>query len=184
MARAPPPRCLGELVKQPRPRTFVGGNLGPPSRRPTRSPRAERYAMHVVELSSFQLEGIVDASFQGTAILNLTPDHLDRLPDPRGVRPGEGAHLRRSRRRASRWSTPTTPTGWSKCARASGALAKYLPVYAFSMNDGLRTNPGLPGLAVGNGSKFASTSATSRASTWRTGRCAARTTCRTRWPRR
>jgi UDP-N-acetylmuramoylalanine--D-glutamate ligase len=36
--------------------------------------------VHVVELSSFQLEGISTFRPRGAAILNLTPDHLDRYP--------------------------------------------------------------------------------------------------------
>ena len=31
-----------------------------------------------LELSSFQLEGIEDTRIHGAAVLNLTPDHLDR----------------------------------------------------------------------------------------------------------
>jgi UDP-N-acetylmuramoylalanine--D-glutamate ligase len=67
---------LGELVKQSGVKTFVGGNLG----RPFSEACAEKYDVHVVELSSFQLEGISTFAPRGAAILNLTPDHLDRYP--------------------------------------------------------------------------------------------------------
>lgn len=60
-------------------RMFVGGNLGRPW---TEAAMAEPFDLHLVELSSFQLEGIEKASFHGAALLNLTPDHLDRYPDP------------------------------------------------------------------------------------------------------
>ena len=68
---------LGELVKQGGAKTFVGGNLG----RPFSEACAEKYDVHVVELSSFQLEGIDTFSCRGATILNLTPDHLDRYAD-------------------------------------------------------------------------------------------------------
>ena len=68
---------LGELVKQGGGATFVGGNLG----RPFSEACATRHDAHVVELSSFQLEGIERLACLGAAILNLTPDHLDRYPD-------------------------------------------------------------------------------------------------------
>jgi UDP-N-acetylmuramoylalanine--D-glutamate ligase len=62
---------LGELCG---PEAFVGGNLG----RPFSEACAKPHPVHVVELSSFQLEGIVDTVVLGSTILNLTPDHLDR----------------------------------------------------------------------------------------------------------
>jgi UDP-N-acetylmuramoylalanine--D-glutamate ligase len=57
-------------------RTFVGGNLGLPYSESflTASPADVR----VVELSSFQLEGMETARVHGAAILNLQPDHIDR----------------------------------------------------------------------------------------------------------
>ena len=68
---------LGELVNQSGVKTFVGGNLG----RPFTEACAERHDVHVVELSSFQLEGTDAFSCRGATILNLTPDHLDRYKD-------------------------------------------------------------------------------------------------------
>ncbi|MBI3185528.1 MAG: UDP-N-acetylmuramoyl-L-alanine--D-glutamate ligase [Myxococcales bacterium] len=66
----------GELCARGGRRVFVGGNLG----RPWSSAALEKepYDAHVVELSSFQLEGVERARFTHAAILNLTPDHLDR----------------------------------------------------------------------------------------------------------
>jgi UDP-N-acetylmuramoylalanine--D-glutamate ligase len=55
---------------------FVGGNLGRPFSEACEKP----YPVHVVELSSFQLESIVDTPVLGSIIMNLQPDHLDRYP--------------------------------------------------------------------------------------------------------
>jgi len=54
---------------------FVGGNLGTPLSRAVLEPPRRTY---VLELSSFQLEGMVTVRVHGAAVLNLTPDHLDR----------------------------------------------------------------------------------------------------------
>jgi len=68
----------GELFAQSGQRTFVGGNLG----RPLTEAAMDKtpHAVHVVELSSFQLEGIDTVRVTAAAILNLTPDHVDRYP--------------------------------------------------------------------------------------------------------
>ncbi|BDG10307.1 UDP-N-acetylmuramoyl-L-alanine--D-glutamate ligase [Anaeromyxobacter paludicola] len=63
------------LFAEDRP-TFAGGNLGQPlSELLLDGPRAE---VAVVELSSFQLEGIEAFRPTVAAITNVTPDHLDR----------------------------------------------------------------------------------------------------------
>jgi UDP-N-acetylmuramoylalanine--D-glutamate ligase len=56
------------------PGAFVRGNLG----RPFSEACAQKFPVHVVELSSFQLESIVDTQVLGSIIMNMTPDHLDR----------------------------------------------------------------------------------------------------------
>ncbi len=65
----------GALFSEDR-RTFVGGNLGTPLCEHVLS------GLHadvvVAELSSFQLEGIERLRARVAAILNVTPDHLDR----------------------------------------------------------------------------------------------------------
>ena len=68
----------GELFKQGGGRTFVGGNLGFPLAEAALTPTG--WDSLVVELSSFQLEGIEQMRAKGAVILNLTPDHLDRYP--------------------------------------------------------------------------------------------------------
>ncbi|RKH12041.1 UDP-N-acetylmuramoyl-L-alanine--D-glutamate ligase [Corallococcus sp. CA053C] len=69
----------GELFARGGQRTFVGGNLGRPLAEAAVSPGD--WDALVVELSSFQLEGIHTLRPLGSAILNLTPDHLDRYAD-------------------------------------------------------------------------------------------------------
>ncbi|ADO74021.1 UDP-N-acetylmuramoyl-L-alanine--D-glutamate ligase [Stigmatella aurantiaca] len=66
----------GELFSRGGGRTFVGGNLGRPFSEAALTPEA--WDALVVELSSFQLEGIQQMRARGAAILNLTPDHIDR----------------------------------------------------------------------------------------------------------
>lgn len=138
---------LGELMARHEPNTFVGGNLGTALTRAYESSAQPPYAMHVVELSSFQLEGIVDASFQGAAILNLTPDHLDRYPSH------DAYGLAKAR------IFGTQPTNGFAVVNADDphvvklARAARAPVYGFT-TDPLRTNAGFTGLAVGGGSKF------------------------------
>ncbi len=65
----------GALVGAHRP-TFTGGNLGTPLCALLLS--GERAEAVVLELSSFQLEGIDRFRAHVGAILNVTPDHLDR----------------------------------------------------------------------------------------------------------
>ncbi len=138
---------LGELVRQHRPRTFVGGNLGTAFTLAYEDPAEKPYDLHVIELSSFQLEGIVDAAFQGSAILNLTPDHLDRYADHRAY----GAAKARIFTNA--------PVGGFAIVNADDpdvvALSRkaQVPVYAFTL-DARRTNAGFKGLAVGTEGKF------------------------------
>src|SRR6266702_8456504 len=67
----------GALVARDR-RVFVGGNLGTPLSELVLS--GEPVEAAVVELSSFQLEGIERLRPRVAAILNVTPDHLDRYP--------------------------------------------------------------------------------------------------------
>ncbi len=65
----------GALLAAHRP-TFTGGNLGTPLCELLLS--GDRVEAVVVELSSFQLEGIDRFRAPVAALLNVTPDHLDR----------------------------------------------------------------------------------------------------------
>jgi UDP-N-acetylmuramoylalanine--D-glutamate ligase len=60
-------------------RTFTGGNLGTPACELVLS--GERVDAVVLELSSFQIEGLERLRPRVAAILNVTPDHLDRYAD-------------------------------------------------------------------------------------------------------
>jgi UDP-N-acetylmuramoylalanine--D-glutamate ligase len=138
---------LGDLMKRHLPNTFVGGNLGTALTRAYEDPAQSPYAMHVVELSSFQLEGIVDASFQGAALLNLTPDHLDRYSSLEAygqakarifaTQPGKGFAV--------------VNADDSHVVRL-GRQAK-APLYSFT-TDERRIDAGFAGQAVGRGSTF------------------------------
>ncbi len=68
---------LGEIFAAAGINTFVGGNLG----RPAVEMAKERFSAAILELSSFQLEGIKSFHPKIAIILNLTPDHQDRYPD-------------------------------------------------------------------------------------------------------
>ena len=68
---------LGEIFAGAGVKTFVGGNLG----RPAVEMAQERFAAAILELSSFQLEGIKSFHPKIAIILNLTPDHQDRYAD-------------------------------------------------------------------------------------------------------
>jgi UDP-N-acetylmuramoylalanine--D-glutamate ligase len=60
--------------------TFVGGNLGAPLAGVVGTEAASPRGVMVVELSSFQLERVSSFRAHVAAVLNVTPDHLDRYP--------------------------------------------------------------------------------------------------------
>ena len=126
---------LGDLVKAGGLDAFVGGNLGLPFSEACARP----YAVHVVELSSFQLEGAVSLACRGAAILNLTPDHLDRYADQEAY--GE-AKARIFRNQPS--GGFAVVNGEDAHVLRLGARAA-VPLYAFGHRDGV---PGTAGQAV------------------------------------
>ena len=65
---------LGEIFQAAGRNIFVGGNLG----RPAVEMAAAEFSTAILELSSFQLEGVVNFQPRIAAVLNLTPDHQDR----------------------------------------------------------------------------------------------------------
>jgi UDP-N-acetylmuramoylalanine--D-glutamate ligase len=76
---------IGLLLKEQGKRVFVGGNLGTPlSEAALNSYRSKSsgspYDYVVAEVSSFQLESIESFRPWIAAVLNITPDHLDRYP--------------------------------------------------------------------------------------------------------
>ncbi len=66
----------GELLKKKYPQTFVVGNIGLPYTETALMSTED--SMTVLEVSSFQLETITDFHPHVSAILNITPDHLNR----------------------------------------------------------------------------------------------------------
>jgi UDP-N-acetylmuramoylalanine--D-glutamate ligase len=68
---------LGQMARTAGLRVGVGGNLGEPVL-DLLDPSVELY---VLELSSFQLETTESLALQAAAVLNVSPDHMDRYPD-------------------------------------------------------------------------------------------------------
>ena len=73
---------LDFMMKKGGSKTILGGNIGNALTEEIHKQRAEikeqRVDWLVAEISSFQLEAIRDFRPKGAAILNITPDHLDR----------------------------------------------------------------------------------------------------------
>jgi len=67
---------VGELFRRAGCRTLVGGNIGTPLVSLVAESNDETWT--IAELSSFQLETIKDFRPHIAAVLNVTPDHLDR----------------------------------------------------------------------------------------------------------
>jgi len=66
---------VAEMARAAGRRVLAGGNLGEPALDLLAQPAPELY---VLELSSFQLESTDSLELLAAAVLNLTPDHLDR----------------------------------------------------------------------------------------------------------
>ena len=66
----------GDIVKAGGKKTLVGGNIGTPAI--SFADQADADTWSVLEISSFQLETIETFRPEIAAILNITPDHLDR----------------------------------------------------------------------------------------------------------
>jgi UDP-N-acetylmuramoylalanine--D-glutamate ligase len=67
---------VGEMLRASGKRAFVGGNIGNPLINFVGGPQEEEWA--VVEVSSYQLEGIESFRPAIAVLLNITEDHLDR----------------------------------------------------------------------------------------------------------
>ena len=70
---------LGDMLRDPDRRVFVGGNIGTPLMDLVAG-RLD-YDCGVVEVSSFQLDTLKSFRPEVSVILNISPDHLDRYPD-------------------------------------------------------------------------------------------------------
>lgn len=69
-----------EMLRRARPRVWVGGNLGTPLAQAALEHQARPFDALVVEVSSFQAERIPTLRARAAALLNLSPNHLDRYP--------------------------------------------------------------------------------------------------------
>jgi UDP-N-acetylmuramoylalanine--D-glutamate ligase len=69
---------LARMAEQAGIKVRVGGNLGEPALDLLASPGGEPHQLYVLELSSFQLEATTSLKLQTAAVLNVSPDHLDR----------------------------------------------------------------------------------------------------------
>ena len=65
----------GAILKKQYEETFVVGNIGEPYT--ARASEMTEKSVTVAEISSFQLETIMDFHPNVSAVLNITPDHLD-----------------------------------------------------------------------------------------------------------
>ncbi len=70
---------LGEILKQDGRECQVAGNIGIPFSSVVETVSSR--GVIVLELSSFQLEKIEEFKPKAAALLNISPDHLDRYPD-------------------------------------------------------------------------------------------------------
>ncbi|MBI5555686.1 MAG: UDP-N-acetylmuramoyl-L-alanine--D-glutamate ligase [Elusimicrobia bacterium] len=70
---------IGEMFRQSGRKTLVCGNIGWPIS--AVADKADWQSIVVAEISSFQLENIVNFRPHISVMLNITPDHLDRYPD-------------------------------------------------------------------------------------------------------
>lgn len=73
---------VGAMLRAAGGAVFVGGNLGTPLADAALAP--DPWEAAVVEVSSFQLEWVPTFKPRVAVLLNLTPDHQDRYPDPAG----------------------------------------------------------------------------------------------------
>jgi UDP-N-acetylmuramoylalanine--D-glutamate ligase len=131
----------GELFARGGGRTFVGGNLGRPLAEAAMTPKD--WDTLVVELSSFQLEGIQKMRAWGATILNLTPDHLDRYDSHESY----GAAKARIFRNQQQGDYAVVNAEDAHVMRLG--LHANVPVYGFSLTGAVaQGGPKLSGMAV------------------------------------
>lgn len=84
---------VGHIIEGSGRIVFAGGNLGRPLSELVTS--GEQVDVAVVELSSYQLESIVHATFEVACWLNIAEDHTDRYPDVATYAASKARMLRR-----------------------------------------------------------------------------------------
>lgn len=102
---------VGRMLEASGMHVMVGGNIGVPVSAQVDASTAD--TVHVIEASSFQLETIESFRPWIAALLNFSPDHLDRHADEAGPRPRRCGSSRTSVTRTGRSSMPTA---WRRLA--------------------------------------------------------------------
>ena len=121
---------VGEMCRQSGRPTFTGGNLGTPLALAVESPAAHKGGYVVVELSSFQLERVDQLRVNFAALLNVTPDHLDRYDSFQAYAQAKANIFRNQ----SEDDAAIVPSGDALCASLAREGAGKL--YAFGGVDG------------------------------------------------
>ena len=136
----------------------MGGNIGLPILAQDPLPEG---GVYVLELSSYQIDLTFSLDCDVAVLLNVTPDHLDRYDELRGLcgvqvpsvrdAVAAGAVSRSSARgdgagsdHQSRWPDAAGPAQRAECARARSRPAEALGLSAHTIETGPRTYPGLP----------------------------------------
>jgi UDP-N-acetylmuramoylalanine--D-glutamate ligase len=109
--------------------SFCGGNLGTPLIEAVDTPAARADGIVVVELSSYQLETAETLTCAAAAVLNLTPDHLDRYPSLAAYGDAKARIFRNMPLLATRVWNADDPEVLSLCERTFGSNQ---PGYLFS----------------------------------------------------
>jgi UDP-N-acetylmuramoylalanine--D-glutamate ligase len=129
----------GELLARSGRKAFVGGNLGWPACEAVLG--GGPYDAYVIELSSFQLEGIHRMRVHAAAILNLTPDHLDRY--------ASHADYGRAKARifANQGAGDVAVVNADDRDVMELAHAAHVPLYGFSLRESAAVPDGFSGIA-------------------------------------
>jgi UDP-N-acetylmuramoylalanine--D-glutamate ligase len=112
----------GSSAIQPGRRVWVGGNIGSPLIAVVDEMRTEDLA--VMELSSFQLE-LMDRSPQVAAVLNITPNHLDRHGTMQAYREAKARILDFQSPEDVAVLNRDDPGSWSLATRVKGRLLSF-----------------------------------------------------------
>ena len=116
---------VGRMLEAAGRRVLVGGNIGVPLSAQVDASTDD--TVHVVEASSFQLEATDTFRPWIAALLNFSPDHLDRHPDEAAYAAAEGPDLREpaaARLGGRQRRQPGGDARWrDTCARASCVTA-------------------------------------------------------------
>jgi UDP-N-acetylmuramoylalanine--D-glutamate ligase len=123
----------GAIAAQTGRPSFCGGNLGTPLCDAVDTDAAGAGGIVVCEMSSFQLETVDRLRCHAAAVLNLTPDHLDRYPDLHAYGDAKGRVFRHMPGDAARVLSADDPEVRALYVRAQGEAALSSPgVFWFS----------------------------------------------------